>query len=166
MITKTLSFKRTRRGLSMVEVMIASIIASIMSIALVGSLIVNLSSYRANRSYNRNLDQANTAMQRVVYGFNANDGLRQAENANVDIDNTTSPPDWYINTTPTHFLKYDSSNQRIEDQDGLVYAKDVITSTATEHPSRKGIVLTMKIQDSTMMQPIVQELQSVIKFRN
>ena len=164
MITQPSLKKRSRCGLSLIEVMVAIAMATIMSIALIGSLVITLRSHQANRSYNRNMDEGNTAMQRVVYGFGVSEGLREVRLEDVSIIETGSG--WRIDTGSGNYIQWDVGTQTIKNQAGVVYARDVISYYAQWNESSSGVLLGLQIEDHALKKPIIQTLESLIKFRN
>ena len=164
MITQPSLKKRSRSGLSLIEIMVAIAMATIMSIALIGSLVITLRSHQTNRSYNRNMDEGNTAMQRVVYGFGVSEGLREVKLEDVAIVETGSG--WRLDTGSGNYIQWDVGTQTIQNQAGVVYARDVISSYAQWNQSSSGVLLGLQIEDHSLKKPIIQTLESLVKFRN
>ena len=154
--------RKRKAGFSLVEVLIATLLATIVTGALISSLIMNLSGQRITRSHNRNLSEGNSVLNRLVYGWDSNPGLRQVNDEDFSV--VVEGPNLRLIMGDGRSILYQRLAQRLVNQDGVIYGRFVSNFTAVKGNSNVQIGLT--IQDRSLARPTVQNLSSRVAFRN
>ena len=160
----TISQKRIgrKRGFSLLEVLISTVLAILVTGALIGSIIMNLSGQRITRSHNRNLSEANKIMSRMVYGWDVNPGLRAVKGEDFSV--VTEGANTRLLLGNDQYLLYQRQAQRIVDQDGDVYGRYISNFTAVK--GNGDVELSMTVEDRRLTRPITQVITSTVAFRN
>ena len=154
--------KNRKSGFSLVEVLISTVLAVVVTGALISSLLMNLSGQRITRSHNRNLAQGNEVLNRLVYGWDDNIGLRQV--ADEDFSVVIEGPNIRLLLGDGKSILYQRVAQRVVNQDGVIYGRFVSNFSAVKGNSNVQLGLT--VEDRSLARPTVQNLSSRVAFRN
>ncbi|MFT5121505.1 MAG: prepilin-type N-terminal cleavage/methylation domain-containing protein [Kiritimatiellia bacterium] len=158
----TKKIKRSARGFSLLELLIASTLALIVGSILVSSLFMNMSAQRITQGYNQNTRSANDALQRIVYGFGGNRGLREAAEVTV----VNSSPGWRITFEDGSYITYLPGVGRIENQAGIVYVKNVRDSYVRQNLNTVGITIGITVESKNLKRSLLQTVETSIVYRN
>ena len=155
--------KRKRQGFTLVELMMASSVMTVLVAGTVTIMYVHQQSWFTAAVAIDSSSDVSSALERMVYGEGNNPGLRATEQGQANIVHATCGS-WQLNTSPTAFLAYDANSGTITNQDGFVFCSNVSTSTATM--GLGGCTISLDVQGTGGRQTLTSSMQTYVRFRN
>jgi prepilin-type N-terminal cleavage/methylation domain-containing protein len=168
MKTSMLTGRRSSGGFTLVEVSVALVIVTIVTIGAFNVFLSFVRSYNTSTLMRTASTRASLGLERMVYGVGTNIGLREgaASSVAVTYSNTT---DWtltYSNTTDStvKYFKYTSGKKSITDWSGKTICTNVISSTATD--LAVGCQITLSVTESASGRTVTNSMMTFVQFRN
>jgi len=157
-----------RKGLGGFTLAEMCISAAILTVVVAGTLslfVTYLRSYNATTLMRNTSARASLALERMVYGVNSNDGLREVVAAGVSTNYSSGG--WklsYTNSTGTLYYQYATNTMNIVDQSGKILCSNVIYSAMTNYGT--GCRIWVNVSESAGGRTFTNSMTSFAEYRN
>ena len=157
------SRSQRRRGFTLIELMFTSAIMTLVLGGVIGFFITARKLWiPASMLMGANL-KGGYAMNRLVYGVNANtNGLRAA--MQYSMSKWTDGDSWTLTFNSNRWMMYNGVSNTLTDSSIGLLARNVISSTSTI--TATGCDLTFRITEGTGSQTVTNRFDTTITFRN
>jgi len=160
MNTSRINVRLSAAGMTVVELMVAIAIGSIVLLGSVGVFFIFLRFSNTTTLMRNTSSAASLALERMVVGVGANTGLRGATNVVL----SSSANGWKLAYNANLYFQYVASTQTITNDSGKVICANVTTSSVTLYPTfcRISVSVGQNAGGDTWTNAYVTQIQ----FRN
>jgi type II secretory pathway pseudopilin PulG len=155
--------RRSAAGMTLVEILVATAVGTMVIAASLTLFILFLRSYNTTLLMRNTADEASFALERMVIGVGTNAGLREASGSTVTLSNLTSG--WKLSYNTNFYFQYVASSQRITNDSGKLVCANVVTSSVSLLASNSCRV-SISVAQSAGGRTWTNTFLTQIQFRN
>jgi len=129
MNTSRKNIRPSVRGFTLVELMVATVLGSLVVYGSLVLFVTFIRFYNTTTLMRNTASAASLALERMIIGVGTNAGLREATAATVIFSNTANG--WLLTYNTNLFFRYVASTQNITNNSGKLICANVATSSVT-----------------------------------
>ena len=137
MNTSRIIGRRAAAGMTLVEVMVATVIGALVVAGSLMLFVTFLRLYNTTTLMRNTGNAATRALDRMVYGVGSNAGLREATASTVTFSNTANGG-WFLAYNTNLFFQYVGNSQCITNDTGNLICTNVTSSSVTIFSNSTG----------------------------